>query len=112
MHRSLLFAALSFLPVTAFAADDDAVLSDIDARYDETASVARQLWEWAEVGYQEERSSKLLQDKLSSAGFSIRKGVADIPTAFIAEYGSGGPIIAIVEIKELIIHDKAHRGAH
>lgn len=96
MHRSLLFAALSFLPVTAFAADDDAVLSDIDARYDETASVARQLWEWAEVGYQEERSSKLLQDKLSSAGFSIRKGVADIPTAFIAEYGSGGPVIAIL----------------
>ncbi len=100
MHRSFLYAALSFLPLAALPtsahADDAAVLSGIDARYDETATVARQLWEWAEVGYQEERSSNLLQDKLSSEGFSIRKGVADIPTAFIAEYGKGGPVIAIL----------------
>ncbi|WP_375204378.1 amidohydrolase [Hyphococcus sp.] len=95
MHRSFLFAALSLLPASAFANDAE-VVAGIDARYDETASVARQLWEWAEVGYQEERSSNLLQDKLSAAGFSIRKGVADIPTAFIAEYGEGGPVIAIL----------------
>ena len=101
MHRSFLFAALSILPAAAFApttafADDAAIIADVDARYDETAFVARQLWEWAEVGYQEERSSQLLQDKLAAAGFSVRKGVADIPTAFIAEYGKGGPVIAIL----------------
>ena len=94
MRRTLLLAALSILPLNVAA--NDAVLADIDARYNETASVARQLWEWAEVGYQEERSSTLLQSKLSAAGFSIKKGVADIPTAFIAEYGEGGPVIAIL----------------
>jgi len=82
--------------ITPAAADDAEILSGIDARYEETALVARQLWEWAEVGYQEENSSGLLQSKLSAAGFAIEKGVADIPTAFIAEYGSGGPVIAIL----------------
>jgi aminobenzoyl-glutamate utilization protein B len=48
------------------------------------------------MGYQEEKSSALLQKKLSEAGFKITKGVAGIPTAFIAEYGSGTPIIAIM----------------
>ncbi|PQA85534.1 amidohydrolase [Hyphococcus luteus] len=94
MRRALL-SLIAFLPAAAFA-DDSAVLADIDARYDDTAAVARQLWEWAEVGYKEEKSSALLQSKLDAAGFDIRKGVAGIPTAFIAEYGKGGPVIAIL----------------
>lgn len=98
MKRLIASAALAALPVLAptLAIADDAVLARIDARYEETASVARQLWEWAEVGYQEKRSSELLQGKLQAAGFEIEKGVADIPTAFIAEYGEGGPVIAIL----------------
>ncbi|MEZ5710382.1 MAG: amidohydrolase [Blastomonas sp.] len=72
------------------------VLDGIDDRYDETASIARQIWEWAEVGYQEDKSSGLLSDTLKKEGFRIEKGVADIPTAFIAEYGIGGPVIAIL----------------
>ena len=46
--------------------------------------------------YQEYKSSKLLQDRLSKAGFKIETGVAEIPTAFIASYGSGAPIIGIL----------------
>ncbi|MEZ5894399.1 MAG: amidohydrolase [Parvularculaceae bacterium] len=95
MKRTLIAAVLAMTPAIA-AADDAAVISRIDARYDETAAVARQIWEWAEVGYQENQSSALLQSKLAAAGFSIRKGVAGIPTAFVAEYGSGGPVIAIL----------------
>lgn len=72
------------------------VLAAIDARYDETASVARQLWELAEVGYQEEKSSALLQNKLTEAGFDIEAGVAGIPTAFMASWGDSGPVIAIL----------------
>ena len=82
-------------PSTALA-QPDAVLATIDARYDETADIARKIWEWAEVGYQEERSSGLLQDTLAGAGFTIRDGVAGMPTAFVAEYGNGGPVIAIL----------------
>ena len=73
-----------------------AVLSGIDANYDTNADIARKLWEWAEVGYQETRSTELLQDKLSEEGFEIEAGVADIPTAFVASWGEGGPVIAIL----------------
>ena len=58
--------------------------------------VAQNIWEYAEVGYQEEKSSEDLISLLREAGFKISKGVAEIPTAFIAEYSKGGPIIGIL----------------
>jgi aminobenzoyl-glutamate utilization protein B len=60
------------------------------------AEVARQIWDFAEVGYQEERSSKLLQAELASSGFRIEAGVAGMPTSFVAHAGSGRPVIAIL----------------
>ena len=68
----------------------------IDGRYEDTAKLARTIWEYAEVGYQETKSSKLLQETLDGEGFSIEAGVANIPTAFVATHGSGGPVIAIL----------------
>ncbi|MDH5214854.1 MAG: amidohydrolase [Gammaproteobacteria bacterium] len=85
-----------FLCSPTIAADDDRILSSIDARYEDTARIARTLWEYAEVGYQETRSSELLQQILQDEGFSIEAGVAGIPTAFVASYGEGGPVIGIL----------------
>ena len=59
-------------------------------------NIAMQIWDLAEVGYQEYKSSKLLRDTLEEHGFKIQNNVANIPTAFIAEYGSGKPVIAIL----------------
>jgi aminobenzoyl-glutamate utilization protein B len=56
----------------------------------------KQIWGFAEVGYVEEKSSALLQSQLTAAGFSVQKGVADEPTAFVASYGTGKPVIAIL----------------
>lgn len=89
----LAVAALAAQP--AFAQTFDAVEA-VDAQYDRTERVARQLWEWAEVGYQETKSSGLLQSELEANGFTVQEGVAGIPTAFVAEYGSEGPVIAIL----------------
>ena len=72
------------------------ILHEIDNRYTQNAEIAKKLWDWAEVGYQEEKSSALLKDTLKAEGFKIKSGVADIPTAFTAEYGKGGPVIAIL----------------
>lgn len=72
------------------------VLTSLDAHKDHYESVAQDIWSYAEMGYQEERSSLLLQKTLSEEGFTIEAGVADIPTAFVATYGSGGPVIAIL----------------
>jgi aminobenzoyl-glutamate utilization protein B len=72
------------------------MLDRIEARRSEIAEVAASLWDYAEVGYKEEKSSALLKDRLRKEGFSIEEGVAGIPTAFVASYGTGGPVIAIL----------------
>ncbi len=72
------------------------VLTELDNKSELYGNVAQTIWGFAEMGYLEEKSSALLQKTMSDEGFSIKKGVAGIPTAFIAEYGSGSPIIAIL----------------
>ncbi|HEX8060958.1 MAG TPA: amidohydrolase [Cyclobacteriaceae bacterium] len=72
------------------------VFKSIDSKGDQYANVAHRIWEFAEVGYQEVKSSELLQETLTQAGFKMEKGVAGIPTAFVASYGSGKPVIAIL----------------
>jgi len=78
------------------AAADDSLLRFVESRRAVDRSVALEIWNWAEVGYQEEQTSSRLQKELRDAGFSVRAGVADMPTAFVAEYGSGKPVIAIL----------------
>ncbi len=73
-----------------------AVQKSIDKRAKKYEQIAKSIWNFAEVGYQEERSSGLLKKTLSDEGFSIKSGVAKIPTAFVAEYGSGQPVIGIL----------------
>jgi aminobenzoyl-glutamate utilization protein B len=63
------------------------------AQYIETS---KQIWKYAELGYHEEKSSALLQQDLKSAGFTLQIDVADEPTGFIASYGQGKPVIAIL----------------
>ena len=89
---------LSLLATTGSGQRDDrtAMLQGLDARRDSYAGVARQIWGFAEVGYQETKSSALLQQQLRAAGFQVEAGVAGIPTAFVATSGSGRPIVGIV----------------
>ena len=88
--------ALSVHPALAETAGETEALVGIEARSDAADAMARQLWEWAELGYQETQSTELMQRTLRAQGFDITAGVADIPTAFVAEAGEGGPIIAIL----------------
>lgn len=99
MHRilgsRLLLAGIFLLPAAAGAQTLD-IEGFVDQRYEETARIARTLWEYAEVGYQEEKSSALLQTTLLEEGFDVEAGVAGIPTAFVASYGDSGPVIGIL----------------
>lgn len=97
MHRlSPLAVTLASLLMSSLAAADSSLLHFIESRRAVDRDVALQLWNWAEVGYQEEQSSARLQQELRDAGFEVRAGVAGMPTAFVAEYGSGKPVIAIL----------------
>ncbi|HEY7448368.1 MAG TPA: amidohydrolase [Vicinamibacterales bacterium] len=85
------------MTLTGHAQDQtDGVLASIDARRDHYAQVARRIWDLAEVGYRETESATLLQQELRSAGFRIETGVAGMPTSFVASYGDGQPVIAIL----------------
>lgn len=54
------------------------------------------IWNYAEIGLEEFKSSKLLADVLEEAGFRVERGVAGMPTAFVATYGEGEPIIGLL----------------
>ncbi len=57
--------------------------------------VSDKVWEFAELGLLEFKSSELLAKTLEEYGFTVDRGIADMPTAFVATYGSGSPVIAI-----------------
>jgi aminobenzoyl-glutamate utilization protein B len=68
----------------------------IESRQDRWIELSDRIWALAELGYHETLSADLLADTLSGAGFEVKRGVADIPTAFYGSYGSGSPVIAIL----------------
>jgi aminobenzoyl-glutamate utilization protein B len=68
----------------------------IDQNQKRIIEVADTIWSYAELGLTETKSSKLLQDELKKHGFKMEAGVAGMPTAFIATWGSGKPVIGIM----------------
>ena len=91
---TLASALLTLWSLTSLA--NEGVISSIETRSQQLTGLSDLIWNLAEVGYQETRSSEALKSALSAEGFSIESGVADIPTAFVASYGSGEPVIAVM----------------
>ena len=71
-------------------------IQNLQSKYQVYKNIALDIWKFAEVGYKEIKSSALLQQTLRDNGFSVQAGVAEIPTAFVATYGSGKPVICIL----------------
>ncbi|HEU5166022.1 MAG TPA: M20 family metallopeptidase [Chitinophagaceae bacterium] len=76
--------------------DKQEIIASLSGKYDYYKEKALKIWDYAEVGFKEEKSSALLQETLKENGFIIQSGVAGMPTAFIASYGSGSPVIGIL----------------
>jgi aminobenzoyl-glutamate utilization protein B len=96
--------AILLVSCTALAAAEPARLTPIqedmvrrlDSLTPELIAVNQDIWTYAELGLQEYRSAARLVDLLKKAGFRVREGVSNMPTAFVAECGSGRPIIGIL----------------
>ena len=73
-----------------------AVIQNLQNAYPSYRDIALQIWNYAELGYKEVKSSALLVETLRKEGFTLETGVAEIPTAFVATYGSGQPVIGIL----------------
>ena len=67
--------------------------TNIQSGYTSYKAIALDIWGYAEIGFKEHKSTALLQDKLKENGFTIETGVAGMPTAFVATYGTGRPVI-------------------
>ena len=88
------FSLLSLIIIfPVFASFDERL---IDLHKTKFNQLAMDLWDYSELGYQETQSVDAIANILESEGFTLKRNVANIPTAFIAEYGKDGPVIGIL----------------
>ncbi len=91
----LLFIS-SLINAQVISKNKSAVLASVEKHQQELIKLSDQVWGFAETAMRETQSAKVLADYAEQQGFKVIRGVAAIPTAFIAEYGSGKPIIGVL----------------
>jgi aminobenzoyl-glutamate utilization protein B len=91
---------VALLLVPAVSADDTpqkrAVVASVEKHRAELIGLSNKIWAYAETALRETRSAKALGDYAEQQGFQVERGVAGMPTAFVASYGVGRPIIGIM----------------
>jgi aminobenzoyl-glutamate utilization protein B len=93
----LVICVLPLLAIGAApSAAKKAVVASVDAHARDLTGLSDKIWEYAETALREHRSSKLLADYAEQQGFTVTRNVAGMPTAFVASFGSGRPIIGIM----------------
>lgn len=88
--------AFSFISAQSLPKDKQSLINIIDKHEPDLIRLSDQVWAFAETALAESKSSKLLADYAEQNGFKVERGVAGMPTAFIASYGSGKPIIGVL----------------
>jgi len=95
-----LFGAACALAQTKVSADKEAAMKadltgQIEAMKKQAQVMVDSVFSFGELGFQEFETSKYLTGILEKEGFKIERGVADIPTAWVATWGSGKPVISL-----------------
>ncbi len=84
----------------------EVALSWIDENEKRIIEISDRAWEYAEVGLLEHRTSKLFSDWIEKQGFQVERGLADMPTAFVATWSSGdGPTIGLMGELDALAHE-------
>jgi aminobenzoyl-glutamate utilization protein B len=92
---AVVFAQKKVIPSKTDAAKKEA-MEHLQNNVTPYKDIALKIWDYSEVGYKEEKSSAILKELLTKEGFKVESGVAGIPTAFVASFGSGSPVIGIL----------------
>lgn len=71
------------------------VRSAVKKKSSQIVEINRNVWKFSETRFQEVKSSEFISDILEKEGFQINRNIPDMPTAFIARYGTGSPVIGI-----------------
>ncbi|HRW99280.1 MAG TPA: amidohydrolase [Cyclobacteriaceae bacterium] len=93
---TIIFCLLASVAFGQYDKEKQSVINELDKNFAQYSEVAKEIWGYAELGFLEEKSTATLQNLLAKEGFKIDKGVAGMPTAFVATYGSGKPVIGIL----------------
>ena len=99
---SLGWAGLSLMTPAGAAPPPDAAamkqeaFADVDAYADRMGRLGDAIFSYSEIGFQEVKTVDLLTKELTAHGFKVQKGVAGMPTAYMATYGSGSPKIGLM----------------
>ncbi len=100
MKKSFLFALLfaSFFAANAqrLSKHKKAIIASVEKHERELIAISDSIWALAETAFEEHQSARILADYAESQGFNVERGVAGIPTAFVATYGSGSPVISVL----------------
>jgi aminobenzoyl-glutamate utilization protein B len=105
MKRTVFISALCLLLASSGAygqkkkkagSPDNVSVTYLNNSFQTYDKLQKQIWSTPELGFLEEKSSQTLQDHLKNQGFQVEQGVAQMPTAFVATYGSGSPVIGIL----------------
>jgi len=99
--KNTLLLFVAFFSVATLAAqkmnkNKSAIISSVETHKAELIKISDSIWALAETAFNESGSSKILADYAEKNGLKVTRGVADIPTAFTATYGSGKPVISIL----------------
>ncbi len=84
--------------MSAMDAEKARIADSVESRQDKFWRISDAIWSYAELGLEEHKSSKLLADTLEQAGFNVDRGVAGMPTAFVASWthGTGKPVVGFL----------------
>ncbi|MBN09279.1 MAG: peptidase M20 [Flavobacteriaceae bacterium] len=95
-HIAISFLICGYLNAQKSIKLKDEVINSIDVQSKQLINISNKIWSAAEIAFQESISSQTLIEYAKANGFNVKEGVAETPTAFVASYGSGRPIIGIL----------------
>ncbi len=72
------------------------IIASVEKQQAALIKISDSIWSLAETAFEETNSSRILADYAQKNGFTVERGVAGMPTAFVATYGSGSPVISVL----------------
>ena len=103
--HSALKALLLILAISGFqtamakseiSAEKQTAIDQVNTLESEIANMSMELWNYSEIALREHKSAEFLATILETEGFTVERGVAHMPTAFVAEWGKDSPVVGIL----------------
>lgn len=97
IYLLLVLAAFSLqLSAQKISKNKQAVIASVEKHEKELIRISDEIWALAETAFEETKSAEILASYAEKQGFKVDRGVAGMPTAFVATYGSGSPVISVL----------------